>query len=570
MSFLKNLKIGVRLTMGFILIALFVGIVGYEGVINLKTVNNGQHEIFNMSLTPMYTISSIQKNTLENANDLNFLLSLSDPDRIKVLADRITRREEETRKMIDQLKSTNLQNTEKYLLDDFEKNSAAYRDIVYQALTLTKENNIAQASEKFTEAVTVQNSLEQIIDPLRQHKISLAQELNKKGDEIYAKTRNFMFYLTAAAMLLAVILGYVLSRSITRPLKMGLDFAEAVAGGDLTQSIALNTRDEVGTLAQTLNRAVLNTRNLVNGIINCAGELNASSQELSATVQEISAQVHTISSNTQGIAASMQETSATTEEMNASGQEIARAADQLAGKADEGSHTAREIEVRAQEMKAHAENSQAIARNIYIEQQKNILNAIQDGKVVDKIEEMAGIISEIATQTNLLALNAAIEAARAGEQGLGFAVVAEEVRKLAEQSSQTVANIQSVTKQVQEAFQNLSVNAESILKFIDEKVTPDYESLVQTGIQYQADAVLVTSLVMDFASSTQQISASIEETTRSIEAVAAGAEMAASGSQEISTSITEMAEALEETARAAQVQSTLAAQLRELVQKFES
>ena len=210
-----------------------------------------------------------------------------------------------------------------------------------------------------------------------------------------------------------------------------------------------------------------------------------------------------------------------------------------------------------------------MARNIYQEKQARILKAIEEGKVVEEIVKMAGAISAIAGQTNLLALNAAIEAARAGEQGRGFAVVAEEVRKLAEQSAQTVNSIQTVIKQVQDAFGNLSVNANDILNFINDKVTADYEVLVNTGIQYQKDAEDIGNLVEEFAASTEEVTASIEQVNKAIESVTSAIQQATTGSQEISTSVTETAAAIEEVAKAAQNQSRLAEQLNILVQKFQ-
>lgn len=292
-------------------------------------------------------------------------------------------------------------------------------------------------------------------------------------------------------------------------IKERVAFAESIGAGNLTTTLNIETKDEIGALARALNAAVMNIRNLIDEVARSAENLSASCEELSSTAEEITAQAQNINSSAQEITAGVEENSVATEEINASGQEVAKASQNLALRADEGSRIVKEIEVRAVEMKNNAVNSREIAQKMYEEKQAKILKAIKDGEIVTEIEKMASIISEIASQTNLLALNAAIEAARAGEQGRGFAVVAEEVRKLAEQSSNTVSNIQTVIKQVRDAFANLSSNASEILNFIDNKVAADYQVLVKTGEQYLKDAETVAGIVQNFTVGSQQIASSI-------------------------------------------------------------
>jgi methyl-accepting chemotaxis protein len=275
-----------------------------------------------------------------------------------------------------------------------------------------------------------------------------------------------------------------------------------------------------------------------------------------------------VNSASQEIAASMQDISASSQEINASSQEVEKTIDELAKRSEEGSQKALEIEKRAGEILDSVKNSREEAKKLYSEKQVNILKSIEDAKVVDDIEKMAEIISQIAGQTNLLALNAAIEAARAGEQGKGFSVVAEEVRKLAEQSSQTVSRIESVVGQVRTAFSNMCINSEDILKFINENVRSNYDIFENAVIQYDEDGKFISCLVENLAASAEEVAASVEQTVKAIESVSSSSSEAAAGSEEISAKISQVTEAVDDIANVSQKQSELADKLNNIVQKF--
>lgn len=384
------------------------------------------------------------------------------------------------------------------------------------------------------------------------------------------KIRNNTIKVILFSLLAALIIAYFIAQSIVKPVRKVAAFADQIGQGNLTETIKLNNNDELGDLAQSLNVAVLNTRNLISEIADGAQELSASSEELSATIEEITAQSENISAATQEIAAGMEETGASVEIVTGSEAEIDRATGVLARKAEEGNQNAQAIEQRARELKVRSQGSIHYARETMRQRQEAIVRAIAAGDVVKEIGDMATLISEIATQTNLLALNAAIEAARAGEQGKGFAVVAEEVRKLAEQSSDTVGSIQKLTKQVQDAFGNLSENANQLLKFIDESVTSDYEEMLNTSVTYEKDAQTVAALVQDFAGSVEEISASIDQVNNALKSVGQAVRETSNSSQEIAGTVSEVTKAQEEVARVATGQAQLAEKLSLLVQKFKT
>ncbi len=338
--------------------------------------------------------------------------------------------------------------------------------------------------------------------------------------------------------------------------------------GDFSRQVTVKGHDEIGVMGRAFLAMADNLKNLLRVVSHNTLQVNASAQELNATVEEIKAQVCTVNLASQEIAAGMEETSAAVEQISASGHQILDKVNQLAQASEDGKKNAEEIAVRALEMRDGASASKEEADRMYQERQAGIMASIEKAKVVKQIIVMSKTIQDISEQTNLLALNAAIEAARAGENGKGFSVVAEEVRKLAEQSGHTVLEINNLVQQIDDAFSDLSVNSEALLSFIDEKVIGDYETLVMTGEQYLGDAEYVNAIMESFRNESSHINESIEQVNEAIDSVAAAIQQVTASSNEISQNMEEINESVEGVTIVATSQAQLSEDLNVNVSRF--
>jgi methyl-accepting chemotaxis protein len=341
-----------------------------------------------------------------------------------------------------------------------------------------------------------------------------------------AQARTLQLSCTALALLLGILAAVLITRQITRPLQDTLVVVERIASGDLSHNLEVTRRDEIGVLQLGIQRMGTTLRDLIGGIRDGVTQIASAAEELSAVTEQTSAGVNSQKTETDQVATAMHEMSATVQEVARNAEQASQAASEADKQARAGDQVVAQAVAQIERL-ANEVGRSAVAMN-ELEQESGRI-----GKVMD-------VIKAVAEQTNLLALNAAIEAARAGEAGRGFAVVADEVRGLAQRTQQSTEEIESLVAGLQNGTRQVS----SIMLSSRELTDSSVELARKAGTSLGSITQTVSSIQamnQQIAAAAEQQSSVAEEISRSILNVRDVSEQTASASEETAASSIELA-----------------------------
>ncbi|WP_032120982.1 methyl-accepting chemotaxis protein [Clostridium amazonitimonense] len=565
---LKNVKMKTKLISAFLIVSMFIAIVGVVGGLSLKDVDKDAEEMYNNNLQSIDNLLSIKSNLGEMKGEILTMMYDEDPSDVIEAEKNIKNKIEECYTYLEEYEKLPMTPESKEILERFKidvKKSGALRKNV---MAEVKANNSYEAKRLYDDMQAVEKNMINNLDEFIEIDRNEAKLAKDNINSIYTRSNMVMISLSVLGVLMGILIGILTAKDIEKPLNKIKDLAERLSSYDLSTPINLTRKDEFAQTGMALNKAQENVKALVKVIMENSQDISASSEELSATAEELFSKAENIDQAITSITSGTQETSATTEEISASTEEVDASINELSQKAMEGSNNANEFKERATVVKIKSEKAIEETRKLYDEKEKMMKKAIEDGKVVDSIKVMADTIAGIAEQTNLLSLNAAIEAAKAGEQGRGFAVVAEEVRKLAEQSGQAVTSIKETIVKVQEAFKSSIDTGSDILEFINTSVHEQFNAYGKTGNQYYDDSDFVSNMSEEIAAMSEEITATVGQVSEAIQNMAISAQKSSEEAVTIKEGIDETTKAIEQVAFTAQSQAELAEKLNEMIQKF--
>lgn len=565
----KKMTVFKKLMVGFLLMNILIIAISFYSLSNLANMDKTTSVMYDSHLKGVEYIKTAQVNLysiIRNRN--NILLSSNDSKEVEKYINNtkeaLSQFEESTKKFEGTIASNEVREL-------FNQLTNVWKDFKSQeekVLELASKGDFQGANAQRISNRNLVSEIESIVEKIVQIKVKQSEEADINGTLTYEKTRNITIMICALSVIASISTAFVLSKLISKPLIKVSEAALKVADGDLSiEDIHIKNNDEIGDVAGAFNKMTKNLKDIIIRVNDVSGLIASSSEELSASSEEISSSTEEISSAISQLSIGANTQAEEASNTSASVAEIVSGIGMVAERANSVHKTSLKV--------TEETNGGLLEADTTVKKMEQIKKVTEEtaskvkvlGEESSKIGEIVAVIMGIADQTNLLALNAAIEAARAGEQGKGFAVVADEVRKLAEQSSRSAVKIGELIEKVQSE----TMEVVNIMNVTNQEVIDGAASVNKTGDYFKLIAneiAKVTNQIQEVSDVSQEIANQSKTINEAVENIAAIAEQSAASTKEVSASSEEQTATMEEIASSSEELAKLAEELQSYVSRF--
>jgi len=537
---LDNVKIGKKLGIGFGMLIFLMIILCALFIVNSTMTNSMLTRLITVD-EPKIKYANDMKDAIDSITRSVAVMPFATPEIVEEEKNSILILRPKYKEAVEKLEKLLETQEEKDLLKRFKDAVTQGAEINNKIIQLVNEGKKQEAQVLYmNETRQTTMLLVEAANNIIRNQQKLLEEKVKRLVSYSNKLLIIILIVGAVSIIIGIFMSMKTTKSIKAPVEKAAEQLELMSKGDFTFSIsqnAINRGDELGVIARAMDALNTNLKNVFNEIITSVHSLTSSATQLSSIAEEMSRTAESSSSRANSVATASEEMSQTVVDVAKNTASIAESAKRAVDTAQHGNSIVEKSVSEVREIDETVNESAKFVKSL--------------GERSVHIGEIVSVINDIADQTNLLALNAAIEAARAGEQGRGFAVVADEVRKLAERTAQATSEIEDMIK----AIQNEVTKAVDIMDSATTKVQSGVELTTQAGDALKAivkSSDELQLMVQQIASATEEMSATSEQISKEIVDIANASRDTTASSQETAQAavgLSRIATKLDETVR---------------------
>ncbi|WXB93729.1 methyl-accepting chemotaxis protein [Bacillus sp. FJAT-52991] len=564
----RNVNISRKLQVMVVISAISLIIMGIVGYRNMYDMAQKSESMYEDRVKPAEWLGDIlEANRMMDAYVLE-LMVVSDPNRNQELLDNLKTGASEVDQLITEFGKIELTPEETKIFNEYKSHLDEMREVRAKVIELAVMNKNEEAytlyANELEEKKDVVNGTLAKLKMLNQQE---AQKINQENEKARGQATIWMVTCLILSLILLISVGRIISRSIVKPISDIKDLLAEAEKGDFTVKGNYQSADEIGQLTASFNHTMASLHGVIRKVSETSQQVAASSEQLSASAEQSSDASEHISTAVQELAVGSDDQVRHVEESIQVVKEMTSYTDQIADNAKVVSATVEQTSKISMdgEQVIHKVTEQMSSINENVMGLSNVVAGLNERS--SEIGKINDVITDIAAQTNLLALNAAIEAARAGEHGRGFSVVADEVKKLAEQSANSAEQISSLIA----IIQNDNHQALESMKSTTNEVAEGLQVVQEAGNSFKdiKDSVSeVVTQIQEISHMVKQLAEGTQHVSQSIVTVNGIAETAAANTQNISAATEQQLASMQEISASSTALANMAQELQDLVVQF--